>query len=386
MIACLECLSGFATPEGTATFARNATENNVDSPVLASHFQPLSVAAPSTESILWQGLSLSGLGIGTYLGQADEETNLLVSQAVIASVESGAINVIDTAINYRYQLAERSVGEALHALSKKGYSREQIFVSTKNGYLSPDADQPVDMKTWFDATFFTPGLMTPDDIAGGIHCMHPAFLENQLNQSLSNLSIDTIDLMYLHNAAESQLETTGRTLFMERLRQAFTFYEQARNTGKIRYYGMATWDCFRCDPAEATRYLSLESVVSLARAIGGENHGFRAIQLPFNRAFSEAATLKNQLLGSQHVTLLEAAEALGIGVFTSVPLLQKQLLQPQGLPSYPGLESLSQRCLQQVRSTPGILCPLVGHKHPSHVADNIQVSRVPRQQVAHAAY
>jgi hypothetical protein len=162
MITCLECLSGFATPEGTATYARNATAKNTNPPVLAAHFQPLSITSPANQSPLWQGLSLSSLGMGTYIGQADEETNLLVTQAVIASVESGAINVIDTAINYRNQLAERSVGEALHALSKKGYTREQLFVSTKNGYLSPDADQPMDMRTWFQNTFFAPGLMTPE--------------------------------------------------------------------------------------------------------------------------------------------------------------------------------------------------------------------------------
>jgi len=36
--------------------------------------------------------------------------------AIIDSVESGGVNVIDTAINYRYMKSERTVGAALKYL------------------------------------------------------------------------------------------------------------------------------------------------------------------------------------------------------------------------------------------------------------------------------
>ena len=60
------------------------------------------------------------LGVGTYLGDTDSVTDQLVEEAVRESVLSGAVNVIDTAINYRMQKAERSIGRALERLSAEG--------------------------------------------------------------------------------------------------------------------------------------------------------------------------------------------------------------------------------------------------------------------------
>ena len=66
-----------------------------------------------------------------------------------------------------------------------------------------------------------------------------------------------------------------------------------RSNNKIRYYGMATWTCFRV-AQNNKEYLSLEEVVNLAEKVGGKQHGFRFIQLPYNLAYSEALLLKNQ--------------------------------------------------------------------------------------------
>src|SRR6478672_9294241 len=77
-----------------------------------------------------QGLVLSSLGIGTYLGQPDERTDAAYTEAIVAAVESG-FNVIDAAINYRFQRSERSVGAAIAQLQEQGYAREQIVVCTK---------------------------------------------------------------------------------------------------------------------------------------------------------------------------------------------------------------------------------------------------------------
>src|SRR5437016_3306786 len=48
------------------------------------------------------GLFMSSIGVGTYLGEADEETDANYRHAIVRAVESGA-NVIDTASNYRFQ-------------------------------------------------------------------------------------------------------------------------------------------------------------------------------------------------------------------------------------------------------------------------------------------
>lgn len=363
-------IKGFATAEGTRRYRERFEGKSTGGlPIAEGHFRDTT-----------QGLSLTSLGMGTYLGNLDEQTSRDMTQAAIRSVSSGAINVLDTAINYRYQLSERSLAQAIQELLNQGVQRDELFVCSKNGFISPDAERQQrgeDFREWFRSRYIDSGMIQPGDIAGGMHCMAPAYLEDQLSQSLSNLGLATLDLVYLHNAAESQLPEVGREEFMRRLRLAFEFYEKARADGRIRYYGMATWNCFRVEPEESGEYLSLQEVVALATSVGGESHGFRFIQLPFNLAFTEALTLPAQPVDAEMMSLLEAAMAFDIGVFTSVPLLQGQLLSETRLPKFDGMETPAQECLQFVRSNPGVLAPLVGHKKPDHVEQNLKVASLP---------
>ena len=69
-------------------------------------------------------------------------------------------------------------------------------------------------------------------------------------------------------------------------------------------------------------FLSLEDVVKIAQDVGGDEHGFRFIQLPFNLHFDQAMLLKNQIVNGIKNSILDSASELGIGVFTSVPLMQ----------------------------------------------------------------
>jgi aryl-alcohol dehydrogenase-like predicted oxidoreductase len=64
---------------------------------------------------------------------------------------------------------------------------------------------------------------------------------------------------------------------------------------------------------------------------------------------------------------------LGIGVFASVPLMQSKLLSPNVLPEFGGLSKPSHRAIQFVRSTPGIIAPLVGQKSQAHVQENLDL-------------
>src|ERR1700676_1692560 len=74
-----------------------------------------------------QPLALSSLGIGTYLGQPDDKTDAGYAASVVAAVENG-INVIDTAINYRFQRSERSIGPPLNHLAQKGFPPERFIL------------------------------------------------------------------------------------------------------------------------------------------------------------------------------------------------------------------------------------------------------------------
>jgi aryl-alcohol dehydrogenase-like predicted oxidoreductase len=348
-------ISGFATPEGTKRFAQKLG-------TISSNYRTV------------QGLTLSNVGIGTYLGNPDDQTDLLVTEAVKQSILSG-VNVIDTAINYRAQKAERSVGKAIFELISEGkIERDHVFISTKNGYVTNDADIKEEFWNYIQREYATPGVIGPNDISSGYHCMTVKYLEDQLQRSLKNLGLECIDLMYLHNAVEGQIQDVPKEQFIKNLGDVFEFYEKKRKEGKIRHYGMATWECFRV-PKENQQYLSLHDVVQLARQAGGEDHGFRFIQLPYNMYYDQAYMLKNQPANGADTSILGAAQAYGIGVFTSVPLMQGRLLAPGVLPNLGNLKP-SLQCLQFIRSTPGVVAPLVGQKTSSHVEENLEIMKI----------
>jgi len=91
-----------------------------------------------------QNLFVSNIGIGTYLGNLDAETDLAVEKAVVEVVSSGCINVIDTALNYRHMKAERSVGKAIKSIiTNEGIAREEFVLSSKVGLVTDDLDNKV---------------------------------------------------------------------------------------------------------------------------------------------------------------------------------------------------------------------------------------------------
>jgi predicted aldo/keto reductase-like oxidoreductase len=114
----------------------------------------------------------------------------------------------------------------------------------------------------------------------------------------------------------------------------------------------------------------------MAKSVGGENHGFRFIQLPFNMHYDQALLGKTQTIGTNSISILEAATLLGIGVFTSVPFMQGRLLAPGAMPEFNELKP-SSRALQFIRSSPGVLAPLVGQKTPEHVSENLEIMKIP---------
>ncbi|MCI4364437.1 MAG: aldo/keto reductase, partial [Thermoplasmata archaeon] len=103
-------------------------------------------------------------------------------------------------------------------------------------------------------------------------------------------------------------------------------------------------------------------------------HGFRFLQFPFNAAMPEAAAVRTQRVGGAPRTLFQAATALGMHCFTSVPLLQGQLLER--VPAEVGITP-AQWCLQFARSAPGTSGALVGMKAPTHLAENLTVAERP---------
>ena len=62
-------------------------------------------------------------------------------------------------------------------MNNHGISREELFVATKNGYIPDDADHGINA-AMLVAKLVEEGTISESDVAGGIHCMHPNFLEH----------------------------------------------------------------------------------------------------------------------------------------------------------------------------------------------------------------
>jgi aryl-alcohol dehydrogenase-like predicted oxidoreductase len=358
-------IEGHAAAEGTARYRERRTREGA---ALPEHFRH--------EQDLW----LSSVGVGTYLGQWDEETDRAYAEAIARAVELGA-NVIDTAANYRFQRSERSVGAALKKLTESGAAaRDEIVVCTKGGYIPFDSEPPKGqggVQAYVEETFVKPGVVEFSDIVAGSHCMTPRYLAHQIDQSLRNMGLACVDVYYIHNP-ETQLGVVAREEFDARLRAAFSQLERSVGEGKIKSYGVATWNGFRAAPDKKGHH-SLGRMAELAREVAGEGHHFRFVQLPFNLAMPEALTSDNQTYQGARVSLLEAARALGVTVVASASLSQGKVARDLPAHIREPLGSLATDALtaiQFVRSTPGVATALVGMSHVSHVEENLQLARV----------
>jgi aryl-alcohol dehydrogenase-like predicted oxidoreductase len=351
---------GFATPEGTARY-RTRHESR-----MPGHYRDAG------------GLWISTIGLGTYLGEPTTLCDQQYEEAVARAVALG-INHFDSAINYRHQRSERSIGTALGNMFEAGtLSRDEIVIATKGGFLTFDGDAPADPSAYFQEHFVSNGLIQPDDVAAGCHVMAPAYLANQIDQSRKNLGVETIDIYYVHNP-ETQLSDCSPEEFYRRLRLAFDALEAAVAVGKIRCYGTATWNAFRVQPG-AQDAVSLERVLQTAEAAGGKNHHFKAIQMPFSLAMPEALAARTQAWNGNPASALEAAQAANLAVFSSASIMQGHL--SQGLPHqirkyFPALSTDAQCAIQFVRSTPGVTCALVGMSRREHVEENMTTTKIP---------
>jgi aryl-alcohol dehydrogenase-like predicted oxidoreductase len=328
------------------------------------------------------GALVSSIGIGTYLGECTDQDDADYQDTIVRALGIG-VNLIDTAINYRCQRSERAVGAALRRAFASGMHRDEVIVCTKGGYLPLDGEPPASRdayRSYLKKEFFSSGVLTPDDVVSGGHSLAPSFLRYSIGRSRANLAVETIDLYYLHNP-EQQLAAVSPESFRERLRAAFMVLEDAVSRGEIRAYGCATWSGLRLTP-QSKGHVSLGTLLDVAREIGGEQHHFRAVQIPISLAMPEALRVPTQEIGKRRtlVPAVEAAAAYGLAVFASAPLMQAQLAN--NLPEtvrklFPSQRTDAQRALTFVRSIPGVTAALVGTRSAAHLAENLESAGAP---------
>jgi len=355
-------ISGRATTEGTRRFADR---------------QGAARASNYRQAV--DGLWLSSLGVGTYLGDPDNLTDAHYTRAFQEALERGG-NVFDTAINYRFQRSERALGLWLaEAISIGEIRRDEIVIGTKGGFVPYDTEMPADPRRWVAERFLDTKLAKPHEFAARYqHCLAPAYLEMMLTWSRRNLGLETIDIYYIHNP-ETQSIALSQETFEARLLDAFETLELAVERGDIGSYGLATWTAFRALPNDPA-YLSLTALVSLATQVAGQNHNLRYLQLPYNLFMTEAFAFENQQVGERFMSAIDAANDLGLTVVCSASLMQGRLalpMMPELVDHLPGLATDAQRAIQFVRSSPGVTTALIGMKSDVHVRENLALTEIP---------
>ena len=318
---------------------------------------------------------VSSIGVGTYLGDPSDEQDDRYHEAIDDALRSG-INVIDTAINSRHQRSERVVGDAIR---QSPVDREAVLVATKGGFVPFDDERPTDPGEYVRSEYVDSGLVDRADLVRGQHCLAPAFIDDQLDRSLDNLGLETIDLYYVHNP-ETQLESNSRDAVYDQLEATFTRLEERRAAGDIRQYGVATWRALRV-PEGHDSYLSLPEIVRRARAAadaaGNEVTGFRGIQLPFNVEMADAFTVEAHDGAEGRQSALWFAHEAELSVFTSASIMQGKLAAglPDDVAAKLDGETSVQRAINFARSAPGVTTSLLGMGSPEHVVENVAAGR-----------
>jgi len=198
-------------------------------------------------------------------------------EALNYALDSG-INYIDTSSNYMYGEAEVLIGESL-----KGRDRDDFTIVTKGGYIQGPNMQRVQE-----------GWNVEDMVEYNPECFHsisPMFLEDQIENSLKRLQVDSIDVYLLHNpeyylmhalggsATDEDIDTHHKVM-QERIKKAFSFLEEMVKVGKIKAYGISSNSFSKKE--NDYHFLEYKHLVDYAKEIAGDEHNFKVIQLPIN--------------------------------------------------------------------------------------------------------
>lgn len=272
-------------------------------------------------------VSVAGLGCGGHsrLGLKFGHSEARAKDVIRTAIDQG-INIIDTARGYE---TESLVGEAI-----AGQSRDSLVLCTKTPIRQGD------------------GRIDPDTI------------RSNLEDSLTRLRTDTIDVLYLHGVLAQDYDFA--------VSEYLPVLDELRQSGKIRYIGVTEY--FSADPTH--------------EMLG------RATRDPYWDVVMTGFNILNQ---TARETVFPQAMKGGIGT-TLMFAVRRALIRPDALhealgrliavghedlgnldPNDPlgflirpdGALSLPDAAYRFCRHEPGVDCVLFGTGNPNHVRDNI---------------
>ena len=176
------------------------------------------------------GLACYPVGFGCYRINHGNEQH----EAALRSYLDRGGNLIDTSANYTDGLSETLAGYVL-----KDYPRERTIVVTKGGYIQGQNMALAQKHDFPEVVRYQEGLW---------HCIHPEFLQTQIQLSLDRMQLKKIDVYLLHNPEYFLTEKehhagpapADHEEFYRRVREAFRFLETQVDAGIIGWYGVSS--------------------------------------------------------------------------------------------------------------------------------------------------
>jgi aryl-alcohol dehydrogenase-like predicted oxidoreductase len=112
-----------------------------------------------------------------------------------------------------------------------------------------------------------------------------------------------------------------------------------------------------------------------AEAVGADENGLMAVQLPFNVTMADAVTVEahRHPTADRDVSALGYAQAADLDIVASATLAQGSLASsiPPAVDAELNGETPAQRAINFARSAPGVTVALVGTSSPAHVPENV---------------
>ena len=286
-------------------------------------------------------ISFGAWAIGGFWGQVSDEESLA---ALHQAIDSG-VNFLDTADVYGNGRSERLIAQL------KKSRREEIIVATKAGRRLPQ--QTVEGYNRENLT---------------------AWIED----SLRNLSTDTLDLVQLH-CPPPELYSHP---------EVFGILDDLVRAGKIRYYGVSVekidealeaikysnvqtvqiiFNCFRMRPAEVFFARSQQKQVGILARVPLAS-GLLTGKFRHDSTF----TADDHRNFNRHGEMFDAGETFsGVDYDTGIEAVEEiRALLPAGV-------SMSQFALRWILMFDAVTCAIPGSKRPEQVVDNCRASNQP---------
>ncbi|KAF9974006.1 hypothetical protein BGZ73_002703 [Actinomortierella ambigua] len=213
---------------------------------------------------------ISRLGVGTYrmmLGVPEHERSLY--RALERQKDPRLnINLIDTSSNYGNGRSEKLIGKVLANPRPNTLSREEVVIATKFGYIQNENMRLLSEGVFENVPFEEIVQYSPECY----HCIHPAFMRDQLTRSLERLQTKYVDILFVHNPEYYLMKEVKNSeanikkhqgVLLSRLSALFEELEREIDRGRIRAYGISS-NSFALKPSHG-HFLPYQDLVNMAQ-------------------------------------------------------------------------------------------------------------------------